>query len=166
MSTALALWTVAYPWSQPHFLDSHKNTRVIARACSFFSACSGPQSATRWLVACRVVKLVRALRKGWLKPRSQRAPQEEEAPPYLMWEDDGMVSDKTAIGGSAPLLSLLAMRLRSTVGQEFPNARAHGLIPCTAEGKLPGHACKRDQSMPIMSLRKVQISASVLSLQR
>jgi BOP1NT (NUC169) domain len=47
--------------------------------------------------ARRVVKLVRALRKGWIKRAHERLPAEEE-PAYLMWEDDGRVNDKTANG--------------------------------------------------------------------
>jgi hypothetical protein len=37
-------------------------------------------------VLCRVVKLVRALRKGWIK-RGQVEPEKPTA--YLIWEDDG-----------------------------------------------------------------------------
>ncbi|DBA79318.1 hypothetical protein WJX79_003853 [Trebouxia sp. C0005] len=46
----------------------------------------------------KVVKLVRALRKGWIKRSSERnlAVQEPEA--YLLWADDGMATDRTATG--------------------------------------------------------------------
>ena len=57
--------------------------------------CGTPQDAR---ASCRVVKLVRALRKGWLKPRSEQPPKEDQEASYLMWQDDGMASDKTAIG--------------------------------------------------------------------
>jgi ribosome biogenesis protein ERB1 len=42
----------------------------------------------------RVVKLVRAMRKGWIK----RTEPEEAPLSYLMWEDDGKIADKTANG--------------------------------------------------------------------
>jgi ribosome biogenesis protein ERB1 len=42
----------------------------------------------------RVVKLVRAMRKGWIK----RTEPEEAPTSYLMWEDDGKVADKQANG--------------------------------------------------------------------
>ena len=60
-----------------------------------------------------MVKLVRALRKGWLKPSAERVPKEEEEPTYLMWLDDGMASDKTAIGnGHTHIRHLHAGKLR------------------------------------------------------
>lgn len=44
-----------------------------------------------------MVKLVRALRKGWIRrDRGQAAPETQA--PYLLWQDDGQVSDKTAVG--------------------------------------------------------------------
>lgn len=39
----------------------------------------------------RVVKLVRAIRKGWLKLQTQSA-ADDEAPLYLMWEEDNQVN--------------------------------------------------------------------------
>ncbi|KAK9795607.1 hypothetical protein WJX73_008137 [Symbiochloris irregularis] len=52
--------------------------------------------------AKKVVKLVRALRMGWLKPPTDKPRdedgEEEEEPAYMMWQDDGLASDKTAIG--------------------------------------------------------------------
>eukprot|EP00873_Tetraselmis_striata_P035963 jgi/Tetstr1/456227/TSEL_042990.t1 len=45
----------------------------------------------------KVVKLVRAMRKGWLK-RQTKQEAEEEPPLYLMWEDDNKISEKTAVG--------------------------------------------------------------------
>jgi len=47
--------------------------------------------------AKRVVKLVRALRRGWLKKKDDAA-KSKETPLYLMWGDDNQVSDKTASG--------------------------------------------------------------------
>ncbi len=44
----------------------------------------------------RVVKLVRALRKGWIKRDKKQ--ESDEPPAYLLWQDDGMVSEKTANG--------------------------------------------------------------------
>ena len=56
----------------------------------------------------RVVKLVRALRKGWIK-REKEEVKEPEA--YLLWQDDGLVSDKTATGAHCSLheIALLAL---------------------------------------------------------
>jgi hypothetical protein len=56
-----------------------------------------------WFGARRIVKLVRALRKGWIQTTAERAAvAREEAPAYLLWQDDGLASDKTLAG--APLL--------------------------------------------------------------
>ena len=49
------------------------------------------------LLHCRIVKLVRALRKGWIKRDRQVAPQEPAT--YLMWDDDLQTEDKTLAGG-------------------------------------------------------------------
>lgn len=51
---------------------------------------------------CRIVKLVRALRKGWIKRDRQVAPQEPAT--YLMWDDDLQTEDKTMAGGSSNCL--------------------------------------------------------------
>ncbi len=48
------------------------------------------------LGACRIVKLVRALRKGWIK--ADRGAPPEEPPAYLLWADDGLVAEITANG--------------------------------------------------------------------
>ena len=49
--------------------------------------------------ACRIVKLVRALRKGWIQTTAERAAVVREEPPaYLLWQDDGLASDKTLAG--------------------------------------------------------------------
>ncbi len=49
----------------------------------------------------RIVKLVRAIRKGWLKTSEQQQ-KAQEPPVYLLWGDDGQVADqgttKTAVG--------------------------------------------------------------------
>ena len=42
--------------------------------------------------ARRIVKLVRALRKGWIK--ADRGAPAEEPPAYLLWQDDGLAADK------------------------------------------------------------------------
>lgn len=52
--------------------------------------------ASTLALQCRVVKLVRALRKGWIKRDKEEPKSEPEA--YLLWADDGKVSDKTATG--------------------------------------------------------------------
>lgn len=44
------------------------------------------------------MKLVRALRRGWLKLKKDGEDEEQEAPVYLLWADDGRVADKTAAG--------------------------------------------------------------------
>jgi general stress protein 26 len=41
---------------------------------------------------CRVVQLVRAIRKGWLKTNKQRQQRAEEQQVYLLWGDDDQVS--------------------------------------------------------------------------
>lgn len=46
----------------------------------------------------RIVKLVRALRKGWIK--RDRTPKTEEPPSYLLWQDDGMVADRPSSGAA------------------------------------------------------------------
>ncbi len=51
-----------------------------------------------WWPHCRIVKLVRALRKGWIKRDRQVAPQEPAT--YLMWDDDLQTEDKTLAGGT------------------------------------------------------------------
>mmetsp|Transcript_18446 Transcript_18446/g.51668 ORF Transcript_18446/g.51668 Transcript_18446/m.51668 type:complete len:718 (-) Transcript_18446:1514-3667(-) len=45
----------------------------------------------------KIVKLVRAMRKGWLK-RQDSADNEQEEPLYLMWEEDNKIAEKTAVG--------------------------------------------------------------------
>jgi len=45
-----------------------------------------------------VVKLVRALRKGWIKRSSERNLPVKEPEAYLLWADDGMATDRTATG--------------------------------------------------------------------
>ncbi|PSC76374.1 ribosome biogenesis BOP1-like protein [Micractinium conductrix] len=58
----------------------------------------GPEPKRRFIPSKweekKVVKLVRALRKGWIK---REAPQ-EKPDAYLIWEDDGKTHDKTATG--------------------------------------------------------------------
>ncbi|KAL3150329.1 Ribosome biogenesis protein 1 [Trebouxia sp. C0010 RCD-2024] len=46
----------------------------------------------------KVVKLVRALRKGWIKRSSERNLPQKEPEAYLLWADDGMATDRTATG--------------------------------------------------------------------
>lgn len=45
----------------------------------------------------RIVKLVRAIRKGWLKTKKERS-KPQEPPVYLLWADDDAVADKAASG--------------------------------------------------------------------
>ncbi len=44
----------------------------------------------------RIVKLVRALRRGWIKREGEQAPKEAET--YLMWDDDLHAGHKTSAG--------------------------------------------------------------------
>lgn len=48
----------------------------------------------------RIVKLVRAIRKGWLKTNEQKrkARVPDQQPLYLIWADDNQASDKTGVG--------------------------------------------------------------------
>jgi ribosome biogenesis protein ERB1 len=48
----------------------------------------------KWLLCMQVVKLVRALRKGWIKLEKPK----EKPRYYLMWGDDLRTNDKTANG--------------------------------------------------------------------
>ena len=61
----------------------------------FDSCCQWP---TVWILLFRVVKLVRALRKGWIKRSSERGLPKKEPETYLLWADDGMATDRTATG--------------------------------------------------------------------
>lgn len=45
----------------------------------------------------RVVKLIRAIRKGWLKVSTEEE-EEQEPKPYMLWADDGQGSARTAAG--------------------------------------------------------------------
>lgn len=54
--------------------------------------------------ARRIVKLVRALRKGWIK--ADRGAPAEEPPAYLLWQDDGLAADRTANGARAVMCVL------------------------------------------------------------
>ena len=66
---------------------------------------------------CRIVKLVRALRKGWIK-REKEEPKEPEA--YLLWADDGIVKDKTTSGvHPVPNISIHAARCNPTASYCF-----------------------------------------------
>ena len=40
---------------------------------------------------------VRAIRRGWIKPSEERNKEKEPAPPYLLWDDDG-IADYTRTG--------------------------------------------------------------------
>lgn len=47
------------------------------------------------VAACRIVKLVRAIRKGWLKVGKRRE-KRQEPPVYLLWGDDDQVGCRAA----------------------------------------------------------------------
>lgn len=53
----------------------------------------------------RIVKLVRALRRGWIKREGAVVAKEPET--YLMWDDDLQAGDKTSAGTSLPTLIAL-----------------------------------------------------------
>lgn len=46
----------------------------------------------------KVVKLVRALRKGWIKTKEEREAGDTRPETYLLWDDDGRAVEKTAAG--------------------------------------------------------------------
>lgn len=75
------------------------------------------QSSVFWpfLLLLRIVKLVRAIRKGWLKTREQK--EQAQAPPvYLLWGDDGQAGEgttKTATGEATHSLCLLPFLFQS-----------------------------------------------------
>lgn len=45
----------------------------------------------------RIVKLVRAIRKGWLKVGKQRRSKPQEQQVYLLWGDDDQVGMRTGV---------------------------------------------------------------------
>jgi BOP1NT (NUC169) domain len=68
---------------------------------------SGPEPKRRFVPSAweakRVVKLIRALRRGWIKPAAERAAAAAaktaaHGAPYLLWDDDAGASSKTAAG--------------------------------------------------------------------
>ncbi|PNW76993.1 hypothetical protein CHLRE_10g417950v5 [Chlamydomonas reinhardtii] len=54
----------------------------------------------------KIVKLVRAIRKGWIKVAPKKTPEQEEEeraagpPAYLLWADDGLTDEAAAKAGS------------------------------------------------------------------
>ena len=52
------------------------------------------------------MKLVRALRKGWIQTTEQRKVTREEPAAYLLWADDGVASEKIANGEQTVVLRL------------------------------------------------------------
>jgi len=68
---------------------------------------NGPEPKRRFVPSAweakRVVKLIRALRRGWIKPAAERAAAAAakaaaHGAPYLLWDDDAGASSKTAAG--------------------------------------------------------------------
>lgn len=55
------------------------------------------------LASRRVVKLVRALRKGWIKREKDAVP--EQPPVYLLWQDTGLAADHTLAGSPTSIQS-------------------------------------------------------------
>ena len=103
---------VEWAWFQPQVNSLHA---AIIQQPAHASNPGHCRSSNCTQLLCRVVKLVRALRNGWLKPPSERPVTEdgeqEEEPPYMMWQDDGLAADKTAIGGiTLCLLGLLTIQ--------------------------------------------------------
>lgn len=68
---------------------------------------------------CRIVKLVRALRKGWIKTTAERRAVQQEPEAYLLWEDDGLISSKTSHGESLPLSEILISPASNCTMQEL-----------------------------------------------
>ena len=94
--------------------------------------------AWQWLMegtgGRRVVKLVRALRKGWIKREADKLP--EQAPVYLLWQDDGLAADHTLAGALPACCPLLAPRHRPPAS--MPLSEAFGReLPCLPACLLP-----------------------------
>lgn len=85
----------------------------------------------------KVVKLVRALRKGWIK-REQR---DEKPEVYLIWEDDGRTADKTATGLTyipAPKLQLPGHAESYNPPQEYlPSEEERNALQLVEEEERP-----------------------------
>ncbi|PRW59011.1 ribosome biogenesis BOP1-like protein [Chlorella sorokiniana] len=105
----------------------------------------------------KVVKLVRALRKGWIK----REQEPEKPAAYLLWEDDGRTADKTATG----LTYIPAPKLKLPGHEESYNPPAEYLP--TEEEKNAAQLLdeeERPQFVPTAydSLRRVPAYASFI----
>ncbi len=85
------------------------------------------------------MKLVRALRRGWIKRDGQQAPKEPET--YLMWDDDFQAGDKTSAG--AP-----AVQLRSCCPRTPAHPRAGaGVGRRHQRGHVQGHSLARGRGL-------------------
>ena len=101
--------------------------------------------------AKKVVKLVRALRKGWIKPKDGKETEKKDPTSYLMWSDDNRIAEKTAVN-----LPYIAAPKQSLPGHEQSyNPPTEYLLSAEEEA-----AAKRDDENPFLpkvfdSLRKV-----------
>mmetsp|Transcript_13468 Transcript_13468/g.48998 ORF Transcript_13468/g.48998 Transcript_13468/m.48998 type:complete len:751 (-) Transcript_13468:191-2443(-) len=101
--------------------------------------------------AKKVVKLVRALRKGWIKPKEKESVKDRQPPTYLMWSDDNKVAEKTAVN-----LPYIAAPKPTLPGHEQSyNPPTEYLLSAEEEA-----AAQRDEEHPFLpkaydSLRKV-----------
>jgi hypothetical protein len=101
----------------------------------------------------RIIKLVRAIRKGWLKTSEQKH-KAEEPPVYMLWGDDSQTADKTATG----LSYIPAAKPKLPGHEESYNPPAEYLpsevtraarpapallprLPCSAHAALRLHPC-------------------------
>lgn len=57
--------------------------------------CSKLECSVLRAMHCRIVKLVRALRKGWIKREKDEVKEPEV---YLMWAEDGNAMERSSAG--------------------------------------------------------------------
>ena len=75
----------------------------------------------------RLVKLVRAMRKGWLKRQDDKPL--EKPPVYLLWQDDGLAADHTQAGELRVSICAVAKRHRTCCQSSSFDARLGTLPP-------------------------------------
>ena len=90
----------------------------------------------------RVVKLVRALRKGWIKREADKVP--EQPPVYLLWQDDGLAADHT-LAGLPPVIRPFAACLPYTARLSWQLPSCGRSAQLTARLVLVPQACRTSQ---------------------
>ena len=101
---------------------------------------------------CRVVRLVRAIRKGWIKLHQEPAKDAEE--PYLLWADDGQASDKTPAG-----LSYIAPPKPQLPGHEESYHPPAEYLPSEVSAEEQQPAATRHSTQSCEELTSVSIVA-------